>query len=92
MLEDDEAYWATLLTASDPPAPDSAELAEHTTGEELDRVRAAVRARQRAGECLRDPRLPWPPCGMRWRWQGDDGEGGLFDWAGPPVEDCAASW
>ena len=53
VLEDYEAYWTTLLAASDLPAPDSPELAKHATGEELDRARDAVIARKEAGESLR---------------------------------------
>ena len=47
------AYWDAFVAASDPPDPDSPVLAEHATGEELDKAQTLLAAQLQFGEVAR---------------------------------------
>lgn len=53
VLEAYMAYWTAFLAAADPPVPESEQLAQHATGDELEEARSAIAALQGAGDVLR---------------------------------------
>jgi hypothetical protein len=53
VLQGYEAYWAALLAAADPVDPNSAELAAHATGDELEQAQSVLSELGRAGDVMR---------------------------------------
>jgi hypothetical protein len=53
VLDGYDAYWIAVLAAADPPDPDNSQLADHASGDELDRVRSMLTDLAGSGDVMR---------------------------------------